>query len=155
MRKPAIAIMAVMAVPLVGTAVFLNDPDPVGRHLSALNRLEHSRPARTFVDYFKPDTWEWCLEGRPSFLQIGKQMDAEYQRLVLLGFFETRDFKLTNRSVDSTGIQEFYDQTTNLTFSDYHARWTTAPGNPSIIRVTASRKDMSKWETAVSRFDQR
>src|SRR5678809_418912 len=131
MKKPIIAIIVVAALLPASLAVFLKSPDPIGDQLRALHQWGRLRRPRTFVDYFKPATLEWYLHGRPNLLQQQKRVDEHYQGLIVLGYLETRDFKLANRSADTAGMQEFYSLTTNITFSDYHARWSTVPGNPS------------------------
>ena len=152
MRKPTIAIIAVAAALLAGAGVFLKSPDPVGYHLRELHSLRRSRQPRTFADYFKPAIWEWYFQGRPNFTQLQKRINEHYRGLVLLGYFGTRDFKLTNRTADISGMREFYALTTNIAFNG-DAMWTTVPGYPSIIRVTADREDMRKLESVVMRFE--
>ena len=82
-----------------------------------------------------------------------KQIDEHRQALVRLGYFETRQFALTRRTLDRSAYAEFSSLLTNAPFSDPHWTWSTVGDRPSVVSVTARRDDMPVWANIVSRFD--
>jgi hypothetical protein len=81
------------------------------------------------------------------------QMEEHRQALVKLGYFETRKFSLTRRTLDRAGMDELRSMLTNAPLSDGHWTWTATGARPSAITVTALRKDMPVWSNIFAQFD--
>ena|ERR1041385_3936541 len=132
-----------------------HDTGSIRYHLNCIRSLERSWWAGplSLRDYFRPGVWRWYMRGRPTVAQTFKQVDEHRQALVRLGYFETREFVLTRRTLDRSANAEFKSLLTNAPFSDSHWTWTTIGDRPSVVRVTARGKDMPVWSNIVSRFD--
>jgi hypothetical protein len=85
--------------------------------------------------------------------QTQNEMAKHREALVKLGYFEKRDFALTQGPYHRSGTTPFGSLVANAKFSDNHWEITTVANEPFIITVTALRMDMPVWSNLVSRFD--
>jgi hypothetical protein len=131
------------------------DPNSVSYHLNCIRSLERSMWAGplSLKDYFRPGVWNWWLRHRPSAEQAFKQIDEHRQALIKLGYFQTREFVLTRRTLDRSSNAEFKSLLTNVPFTDSHWTWTTVGDRSSVVTVTARRQDMPVWSNIISGFD--
>ena len=146
--------LVITAVALLAClSVFLTNRGPIGEHLRSIDNLRRMREPKRVLDYLSSSSWAWYLHGRPTPMQRDEEIAEHYEWLVDLGSFETRKFYLTHRAMDQSGWMQIRSFLTNANFSDRHWQMKTVPDTPSVITITASRKDMPTWESIVSRFD--
>ncbi len=134
-------------------ATLLIKPTPADYHLRAISKLRRMHEPAGFFDYLLPNIWEWYMAGRPSPMERDKQIAEHYEWLVDLRSFETRNFYLHHQKLDDPGWRRLVALIQSAHLTDRHWGMKTVPDRPSVVTITACRKDMKTWEGIFSRFD--
>jgi len=101
-----------------------------------------------FADYFRFRTWRWYWRGGFNITKLIEEEEKHQQALIQLGYYERREFALTNRTIDA----QFFAMVTNgvdgdslwLHMDERKEKW---------FRVTARKVDMPLVEHSVIAFD--
>ena len=155
MRKTEVVIVSFAFVALiVGIVAFalLPRPGSVRYHLERLDHLRQSKQISTpssIRDFFRMDTWQWYLNGKPSI----DAMEQEQQALIRLGYFERRELTLNHRTLDAQLWGEFRSAVSNSSLAEWRYMLHLDDHRPSVIRVTTCKADMPVFERVVRQID--
>src|SRR6266487_2076856 len=123
------------------------------QRLDALRRdLSETYPSG-FSDYFRARTWFWYLNGKPSTRARATALEREQQALIDLGYFERREFVLQDRKLDLQFQHQFYAAVSNSTLADPGWLLVLPNSPPTMLRITACRKDMPAFERIIAELD--
>src|SRR6266487_3435308 len=112
------------------------------QRLDALRRdLSETYPSG-FSDYFRAQTWVWYWSGKPSLRARATALEREQQVLIDLGYFERREFVLKDRKFDLQFQHLLNAAVSNSTLADPEWLLVLLNSPPTMLRITASRKDM-------------
>ena len=148
------ALILVVAV-IVGLTL-LPRPDSVRHHLACLAYLRGQAPrigVSSLSDYFHYRIWLWGnSEGTQSIFRRGDMLEEHEQALIRLGYFERREFTLSQRTLNAQVWSEFRAMVSNSGVAD--PRWLHfGQPSPSVIQLTACKADMPIFESIVLKLD--
>ena len=161
MRTNRLLVLAiVLIVTMVVTyASFSPRPGSVRYHVDRLSYLRQPlhRDAPALdnkglpihrADYFRFRTWRWYWRGGLSFAKLIEEREKHQQALIQLGYYERREFTLTNRIHGA----QLFPMITNAV----HGEQVWLLGDSSKdrwLRVTARKADMPLVELAIVTYD--
>jgi hypothetical protein len=102
------------------------------------------------ADYLHFRTWRWYWRGGLNIARLIEEQEKHQQALIRLGYYDRREFVLTNRTIDAqlfamamvtNGVD---GESVWLQMDDSKEKW---------FRVTARKVDMSLVERSVIDFD--
>jgi hypothetical protein len=160
-RKRLIIIAVAMIVAIVFTvATIAPRRESIRYHVDRLHYLRQplyrdapseldgkGRPVH-LADYLRFRTWRWYWRGGLSTTKLIEEQEKHQQALIRLGYYDRREFALTNRTIDA----QLFAMVTNgvdgesvwLLMDDSKEKW---------FRVTARKVDMPLVERSVIDFD--
>jgi len=157
-RKLLISICAFIVI-CAGIMRFVLSPkrETVAYHVERLGQLRvtaawKSEPDRTGTanDFMRPQVWFWYLRGAPSLSKIMQEREEHQQALIQLGYFERREFTFTTRT---QWYADFRGMMSNTVFADTNWWFHLDTSKPQSVLITASKKDIPKFEQIVSKLN--
>lgn len=139
------AISATLAAATLIIETEIKERDPVQEHLHALAKLRMGPflPPHGVLQWFRIQTAEWLLLGRPTYQRWTDDLEAHQNALVELGYYDRR--WLPWRDKDPVWESAF----TNT--SVWKTRYTIRGNGPSEIIVTVRPNDIDEFEKIIRR----
>ena len=127
---------------------YLRRPISMALYRDAPSELDSKGRPVHLVDFLRFRTWRWYWQGAFTITTLIEEQEKHQQALIQLGYYERREFVLTNRTIDA----QLFAMITNgvhgeslwLQLNDSKDRW---------LRVTARKEDMPLVERTVVMFD--
>ena len=160
-RNKLIIIAGALIIAIAVTVATLTPPrESVRYHVDRLHYLRQplygdapseldtkGRPVH-FADYLSFRTWRWYWRGGFSITKLIEEQEKHQQALIQLGYYDRREFALTNRTIDA----QLLAMVTNGV--DGESVWLHMDENKEKwFRVTARKVDMPLVERSVIDFD--
>jgi len=147
--------LGVAGVLIIAAAMwFTRDTSGVGYHFRQLQATRSLlRYANCPMRGITRESLNWNIHGRPSIRALEAVEESHEAALVRLGYYERREFLLQRPALTpQTRVHFSLFLSTNGFPAHSSFRWSTT--NPALV-VTASARDMSRWESKVAQFDAR
>lgn len=121
---------------------------PQPRDKDAPSELDSKGRPVHLADYLRFRTWRWYWRGGLDITKFIQEQKKHQQALIQLGYYERREFTLTNRAIDP----QLLTMITNGVLTE--SVWMHMDDSkPKWLRVTARKVDMPTVERSVATFD--
>ena len=151
-KKFLIALTLGLAALSAIIITMMNRSSEIDRHKAAIARLHFASQPKSLRGYLSLNYLLWTLQGRHTLPEVQERYDAHLEKLVALGYLQSRTFTLAHQ--ESTGnwtpmvIRMFGTYSRGDPFT---ACSVSQPGTQ--VTVIARPDQMPLWEERLRQFD--